>query len=86
MVESTFKTFPHMQFFMLYTMVMPKMPKYALKRSFVNVFLLICLSFFVFLMILYTCFRKKTFVYEWFWMLCHMVFGSCTIIYEFCMI
>ena len=41
MVESTFKTFPHMQFFMLYTMVMPKMPKYALKRSFVNVFLLI---------------------------------------------
>ena len=41
MVESTFKTFPHMQFFMLYAMVMPKMPKYALKRSFVNVFLLI---------------------------------------------
>ena len=41
MVESTFKTFPNMQLFMLYTMVMPKMPKYALKRSFVNVFLLI---------------------------------------------
>ena len=41
MVESTFKTFPHMQFFMLYAMVMPKMPKYALKRSFLNVFLLI---------------------------------------------
>ena len=28
-----------MQFFILYTMVMPKMPKYALKRSFLNVFL-----------------------------------------------
>ena len=41
MVESTFKTFPHMQLFMPYTMVMPKMPKYALKRSFLNVFLLI---------------------------------------------
>ena len=82
MVESTFKAFPHIQFFMLYTMVMPKMPKYALKRSFVNV----CLLIFVVLMILYTCFRKKTFFYEWIWMLFHMVFGSCTIIYEFCMI
>ena len=45
MVESTFKTFPHMQFFMPYTMVMPKMPKYALKRSLLNVFLLIFRSY-----------------------------------------
>ncbi len=34
-----------MQFFMLYAMVMPKMPKYALKRSFLNVFLLIFRSY-----------------------------------------
>ena len=45
MVESTFKTFPHMRFFMLYTMVMSKTLRYALKRSFVNVFIFTFVAF-----------------------------------------
>ncbi len=48
MVESTFKTFPHMRFFMLYTMAMSKTTKYALKRSFLNVVLPIACIFFEF--------------------------------------
>ena len=61
MVESTLKTFPHMQFLMLYTMVMPKMPKYALKRSFFNVFLLnfvVVVVFTILIFLMFTSFLK----------------------------